>query len=506
MARFLTGFSRTMRWLVMLLSTAVLAYLSFSLSQRQAYMPLTRLEDMVFVQQDASIWLVTGLLTLGLLVVRPLLKALSDAKLFMIGAVLYLAVGAYLIAQTTDMIRGDARQVFEVAVAMNQGNFSSLTVPGGYPYLHPHQLGLVTLERFYLLFSDSPRFIFGINLILVLATIFIQNRLTKRLYPDGLASRYQLLVSFSFLPQLFFILFAYGAIPGGFFITLGAYCFLRYHQEGQAGFAWGGVLSVALAVTIRNNYQIFLLALLGLWFLGFLKKQDKSYLFLIVSSLVTVFLMGKVLTISYETAIGQPLSPGVPKLAYVTMGLQEDPKGAVGGWWNTYNTKILTKNGYDQDQAQAQVRADLQAELDRLKADPSAALLFFKDKAHSTWLDPTFQSVWTGPLKERQQEVSGRLLTSIYHEGRGYAWLNRYGAAWLLLVYALAGLFWLLGNGRAGTELSWSHHYLPFVFLLGGVLFHLVWETKSQYVLIYIFGLIPAASASLERLTRMISN
>ena len=36
-------------------------------------------------------------------------------------------------------------------------------------------------------------------------------------------------------------------------------------------------------------------------------------------------------------------------------------------------------------------------------------------------------------------------------------------------------------------------YYFPIVYLCGGLLFHLIWETKSQYVWTYVYNLIPLA-------------
>ena len=41
----------------------------------------------------------------------------------------------------------------------------------------------------------------------------------------------------------------------------------------------------------------------------------------------------------------------------------------------------------------------------------------------------------------------------------------------------------------------------PVIFFLGGFFFHLIWETKSQYVYIYIFLLMPIAADGIARLT-----
>ena len=38
-----------------------------------------------------------------------------------------------------------------------------------------------------------------------------------------------------------------------------------------------------------------------------------------------------------------------------------------------------------------------------------------------------------------------------------------------------------------------------FLYLIGGLLFHLLWETKSQYTYTYVFVLIPFAAYSMSR-------
>lgn len=497
--------ARIIQAVIIGISALLLFYLSVQLLRLQAYMPLTRLEDMIFIRQQPSVLIEVGVGLLLLIALAPLLKKIPPHHLFFWCAIFYLLAGYGLISHVDSAIRADAKRVFEAALAMNQGDFSSLTKQGAYLYLHPHQLGLVTLERFYLLFSSSPRFIFGINLILVLATLGFQAAICHKLYHKGLVTNYQILLSFAFLPQFFFILFAYGAIPGAFLIVLATYFFLKDQQSHRLIWTILGILMAVFAGIVRNNFQIFLIALIILWLLTYGQTFSKRYLKLPLALLVSFFLLSKLLTFSYETAIGQPLSPGVPKLAYVTMGLQEDPKGAVGGWWNTYNTDLLEKVGYDQALAKETAQKDLKQALGRLASDAGYASKFFRDKFHSTWLDPTFQSIWTGPLTERGQYTHTPLLKSIYEEGLGYAVLNRLGGAWLGLVYGLAASYWLYRSRRATTAPISLFDYLPFLFFIGGVLFHLVWETKSQYVLVYVSLLTQPAAYSLgkiaERLT-----
>ncbi|MFA9468841.1 beta-carotene 15,15'-monooxygenase [Streptococcus sp. E24BD] len=500
--------ARLIQAVIIGISALLLFYLSVQLLRLQAYMPLTRLEDMIFIRQQPSVLIEVGVGLLLLVALAPLLKKIPPHHLFLGCALLYLLAGYGLISHVDSVIRADAKRVFEAALAMNQGDFSSFTKQGAYLYLHPHQLGLVTLERFYLLFSSSPRFIFGVNPILVLATLGLQAAICHKLYHKGLVTNYLILLSFTFLPQFFFILFAYGAIPGAFLIVLATYFFLKDQQSHRLTWAILGILMAVFAGIVRNNYQIFLIALFILWLMAYGKTLSKRYLKLPLALLVSFFLLSKLLTFSYEMAIGQPLSPGVPKLAYVTMGLQEDPKGAVGGWWNTYNTNLLKKVGYDQTLAKEKARTDLKQALGRLASDAGYASKFFRDKFHSTWLDPTFQSIWTGPLTARGQYTHTSLLKSIYEEGTGYAVLNRLGGVWLWLVYSLAAVYWLCRSRQTAGRSLRLFEYLPFLFFIGGVLFHLIWETKSQYVPVYVSLLTQPAAYSLayiaERLMRKV--
>jgi len=52
---------------------------------------------------------------------------------------------------------------------------------------------------------------------------------------------------------------------------------------------------------------------------------------------------------------------------------------------------------------------------------------------------------------------------------------------------------YLVQHGADHTQ--WQ---LPFLLLVGGFLFHTVWEGKSQYIYPYLFGLIPFAAFALS--------
>ena len=128
------------------------------------------------------------------------------------------------------------------------------------------------------------------------------------------------------------------------------------------------------------------------------------------------------------------------------------------------------------------------------------AVKFFYKKILSTWLEPTFQSIWTGPLTERGYKQNSRILRSIYEENSGYYFLNSFGKVFTVSIYLLtliAVINYIFNKKFSVVEL------ITIIFFLGGFFFHVLWETKSQYVFIYVLLLIPTAANGLVKITSM---
>ncbi len=173
--------------------------------------------------QFASPFLYLALLVVALVLWFSVdkLALIKSRWLYLSGAAVYLVAGVYMMTHVTWILRHDARMVYESALAINNGNLSSLA-EDAYLYRYPHQLGLVSLERLLLTVfrTNSTKVFFGINLILVLGMNGMLAQVTKLWFADRRVTNVFILFSFLFLPQFFFILFAYGLIPGLFFSTL----------------------------------------------------------------------------------------------------------------------------------------------------------------------------------------------------------------------------------------------------------------------------------------------
>lgn len=456
------------------------------------FIPLKISEAVFFTNNSPVIYLYLLLFLLFLLVLYPLLAKISSKQLFLICSLVYIIAGIYLIVNNNASIRADAKHVYEAALAFNRGDYSSLTTPGAYLYRNPHQLGLVTLERIYTSLFPHTQFAFLMNLLWVLASNFLLYRLTDQLVKHPMVTRYTILLTFLFFPNFLFILFVYGSTPGLFFCLLALWFFVQSEKDRKAWYLIPGSLAISLACSLRNNYQIFAIMLLGIFFLSLIRKWKWRKALAIIMIVASLLLSTKIIRGYYSDVPQRPIGPGTPLISYVTMGLRDDPNRAtLGGWYDAYNTKILKRFNYNEEKATKQARIDLFRRIAIFMQNPAYAVKFFYQKVRSTWTEPTFQSIWTGPQVDRQQYTYTPLLRSIYEGKEGYQLANQFGMVLIMACY-------LASTGLLLYKMFWARLSLQpwelyaYIFFLGGFGFHFFWETKSQYVYMYVLLLMPS--------------
>lgn len=487
---------------VFYLTSAILSSLILSSLFFTVYMPLSGKEKIEFY---SSTWYFPVLLFLFIFVLfkcKKIVEKISSKKLFLIFSFVYLILGLFLIYRLVGGLRADAYNVYQAAKEFNSGVFDSLTNKDGYLFLYPHQLGLMSLERIYIFLYDSEKLIYLINLLFIIGTNFYIYKLSMKLFKNQLVTNYSIILSFLFFPHFFFLTFAYGTIPGLFLIVFGYYNLLNYNETSRWLNALVSIVSFALACLIRNNYYIFVIAIILIQIFSFLediKWRKLLVTFLIVISIpMSSFLLKRY----YQKVTHNPIPQGTPMISFITMGTQDNPDvPSLGGWWDGYNSSLLINNDFDQTKAVQQAKSDLKENLRTFYKQPTYAVEFFYKKILSTWLEPTFQSIWTGPLTEKGNIQNSRILKSIYEEKSGYYFLNSFGKVFTVSIYLLAliaVIYYIISKKFSVFEL------FTIIFFLGGFFFHLLWETKSQYVFIYVLLLIPTAANGLDKITSIL--
>ena len=173
------------------------------------------------------------------------------------------------------------------------------------------------------------------------------------------------------------------------------------------------------------------------------------------------------------------LGKGIPMIAYVEMGLQDSD--VAPGWYNGYNWSVYENNNGDYDVANSQAKSDLGNTLSYYITHPGEFINFLYRKTVSQWCNPDFQGTWV--TRHSSFYIQSELWYQIY---------NVYET--VILLGTLAYIYF------TGRHMKLHRLLLPTIFI-GGFLFHLFWEAKSQYTITYFVLLIPYCAKGLMDMT-----
>ena len=419
----------------------------------------------------------------------PEMLQIPEKKCFLIWTSVYTVMALYLILNVDTRIRDDAMIVFNTAKDFLDGNYENFAADAYMGY-DPHQTGLMLYDALVYRFGRNGITPFLANYCFVLGIQYLIWRMSDTVFHSRSVNLVTMGLSFAFLPQFFFILFVYGTIPGLFFMLLAFYHGLRFTRTGS----WRRLLAVALscgvAVILRKNNLIGVIGLALFFFLRALERKEKRHYFAAICLIVLCTLTSNQLLLSaVEAKTGQNLHDPMPTSLYIAMGTDLDNNQVRGpGWYNRYTLNTLKSCDFDREAAREIGWQKVAQNLKDMKEEPVRAFRFYVKKLVSTWCDPLFQSVWSGPREDMEQYTHTALLQSIYQGGTGVKALGLFCKCIVLPILCFSMLFLIMFHKETR---DWQLCYL---YLIGGVLFHLFWETKSQYVYPYVFCLIPFAA------------
>ena len=464
-------------------------------------MPLDEHERVVFLMNGPLFWCLAAAGIVVLLLLRRPLERIPAVWLYVAGAVLYGIAAAYLITHVPPVLKDDPYMIRYHAEKFLHGDYIGLT-DGYYLGFFPYQLGMLSYETALMRFSGSLRLLFAANAVFVLLIDLLQWRIAALMFSGAdadrrsLAEKYTILLSYAFLPMLFFILFVYGFLPGYCLFLAAGYFLLRLSAQGTKrirAFLDGVlvVLFLSAALIIKPNYIIGIIAVCLVAVLHALREKRAELLLLVCACLIVPHAGREAMYVYYRQMTGIPFRSGAPFLLNIAMGLQpeENCYDRLGGWYNGYNFMTYEDLGYSEEAASAAAREETGRLAGYWSAHPAEAGEFFGIKILSTWCEPLFESVWIGPHVETGAAVDGPVMDSLY--GQDYVFLLSEKWMQIFLVILYGGAAWYAaGSLRRGREVT-GVQLLPLLFFLGGFFFHLISETNSQYALIYAYGLIP---------------
>ena len=108
---------------------------------------------------------------------------------------------------------------------------------------------------------------------------------------------------------------------------------------------------IAAAIPLKSNSLIFLLGIVLLLFFHGIKKESFIPFRLIIVLFIGNFSGSFLITKYFQNLIGEQFNNGIPKIAYMAMGLQEGTRAP--GWYNWYVKNIYAGNDFDSKEAES---------------------------------------------------------------------------------------------------------------------------------------------------------
>ena len=297
-----------------------------------------------------------------------------------------------------------------------------------------------------------------------------------------------------YLPAFLYNHYVYGTLPMLFCGALACLCFVRYLSVKRMKLLAVMMVSLALGYVLKPNGIVVTIALLICAVLYAMESRDVRPIFFAAGAFVLGYAINRLVIWQYEMRAGFPLDENQTFLTWLVMAITP-AEGVTPGWYTGY-AGVFYDLYLPKEEQSAIVAADLAARLAGIAADPGAALMFFKEKILSQWLEPTVSVMSYGLRCAYQGDYNGMAIL-LFREGTLNelicAYMNIYQQ--MLYVFACVGAGSLLISRKNAAAMA-----LP-VIVIGGFMFHTLMEAKSQYIYPYMVYMMPLCALGLERIS-----
>ncbi|MEA4869237.1 MAG: hypothetical protein VB062_01215 [Christensenella sp.] len=421
-------------------------------------------------------------------VTRRFNLAFGSAALLLLGV-----FGVVWVMSVNARAESDGDVLIRIAGHIVAGDYALISKSGEYLHYYlvqyPYQCGLLAcLEILVRFFGETGALLAArlINVFLLISSYAALLLTTERLFHNEHVTFLSILLLCAGIQPLISCTFVYGLIPALALKIWGVYFVVRFLQEGGWQTILPAALFFALAAFVRSNVWIVIVAVTIVLLLNALRK--KALLPILFAALIVAlslplpYLSQK----SYEAKLNTSFGSGYPKSYWAAMSLQNGWKAS---GWHVFAYQSMMKKTYGEDVSaiDRQAKADLAQSIQTLMQNPEEGKTYLFEKMVSQWDEPTFMSVWITKSVE-PYAAPGRLTDLVYSEA--FDSFYRFAEGALVKILYFGFLLCTASLLRRRTE---EQMLLPLI-LLGGVLFHMIFEAKSQYVLEYLPFFVPLAA------------
>lgn len=401
------------------------------------------------------------------------------------------AAGWWWIHSSAHIPEGDQAFIYGGASYFIEGLNFQFFGEYGYFGMHPRQMGLLALcELLFRVVGIYNYQVFEmICLAMAVGSIYFGYRILSEMTKSmAVIVGYNLLM-LGCLPLWLYTPWVYGDVPSIFFGMLAAWMILLYDRRKKVRYLVALVFSFVLAMLVRQNSMILLVAaILAILLYSLCRREWKLVLSFVLAVALTE---GCYATINrvYEVRSGYEHWDGIPLVAWITMGMQENWDGSCG-WYNNYPKEVYYASEGNRELTEIKAREDLKARLEVFKNDPSYAKDFFRKKILSQWNAPLYQALYFNA--ETPEDTGGPEAGTLAAKmgGEFFFEVLEFCDRWQAMIYLGMFLYFLLAVKRDSNILQ---HVLA-ITMIGGFFFSIIYEAKARYIMPYYVMMFPFAA------------
>lgn len=494
-------FKNTYIGVVLTLFTLIVTYLCYLSYVQTCYVSIQYTTDMSFFLKDYLFFniiitflfvLIIFLLSKSKIIKNTISKINSDNKLYKIIKITLLAfigvIGFVWVYGTQILPEGDQYLVTAAVEGFRRGDYH-LFESGEYIEMFPNQIGLFII--YYLLsFISGNNFYLFAQIFNVICVVLIYKAMSGIAEINGCSNLTSLIIILSalvFPVLLIYTWLIYGNIPGMAFALLAIKYELLYFKDYKIKNALLSASFIALSLMLKSFSLIYLVAMAIYALFKTLDKKNIKCLFFIGLIIIGFVLQGVAPKAFIESRIGYKLDQGSSYYAHIAMGMQDGERAP--GWHNKYNVNSYHEAGNISEVQKEMAIKNIKDRMTYFNNNPGDCLRFYSMKTASQWNNPTFEMFY-GMDEDFGYGFQYRFtkydsLTRFFekclnlHIQYRFQRILNIEQSLMLFGTMLYILFTILNKDKTMEELL-----LPLV-LVGGFLFLLMWEAKSQYVLYF---------------------
>ena len=433
------------------------------------------------------------------------IKIGKKLKIFfiVIALVLYIGIQVFWINNSVATPYADSEQLIVIANEINSGNGLSDYCKNYISY-YPQQIPLIAfIALIFRIFGTNDFVILQyLNIIANVFTVIGLYFITKILSKEDKENKILFFILIlSFIPIIMLATFVYGDFLGLPFAIWAVFFTIKYDKTNKIE---NGIISgilLLIACMLRMNYIIFTIAIAIYWIIGLLDKREKSKkdIFIKIGVLILFILIITIPSSIIKNVFAKKYNLSTEKsfstIPYLYMGMSEGEYA--NGWYNNKMGDTVYHLMNDEEKValnlSKEVKNNLEERIKYLLQNPIYAIKFYKDKIVTTWTDPTYEYKFYNTKCDENVNIEEHYVANHVLNGRFYNLSKIYQKSLIFIILIGAIAITIVNFKKLNKE-----YVLLILIFLGGFLFHILWETKSRYIIAYIVILIPVSVIGID--------